>query len=185
MTNQRVVLLLTSMTVAIALASGVAFAAEISCSANPCFGTNAHDNIYGHQSAETSDQMYGYGDDDIIYGFGGDDILVGDGQDNTSLDGDDLLYAGDGNDYLYGYGGRDTFYAEAGNDLIDARENFPRPTTNPSNYDNVYGGGGNDTIYANDGYADFIDCRGGKKDKVYYDAAKDTLKHCEKKFPQL
>jgi Ca2+-binding RTX toxin-like protein len=186
MMNQRGVLLLTSMTVTILLASGVAFAANfIDCSANPCFGTDGDDFIFGHQSGKTSDQIYGYGGHDYLYGYGGDDILVGDGQDNPSLDGDDIFYGGDGNDSLYGYGGFDVFYGEAGSDFIDARENSPRPTTKPAN-DSIYAGGGNDLIYANDGYSDYIDCGGGKKDKVYYDIGEDTvLKNCEKKFPQL
>jgi Ca2+-binding RTX toxin-like protein len=96
-----------SMTVAILLASGAAFAAIIGCSANPCLGTNDNDLIKGHQAGKTADQIYGYGGSDILYGEAGNDFI--DARENrprpTTKPGSDSIYGGGGNDLIYAHDG--------------------------------------------------------------------------------
>lgn len=82
-------------------------------------------------------------------------------------DGNDAVAAQGGDDWIETNGGRDGVAAGDGNDYIDLG----------SGRDGVSAGSGNDEIHAADGYADTINCQGGR-DTVYVDWLDRTLQ-CE------
>ena len=100
-------------------------------------GTNT---IYGSDSDQHTDSIYGglgadtieanAGDDDI-FGNNGDDIISGGA-------GDDDIYGDDGNDILSGNSGVDHIEGGDGNDTLSGG----------SNNDELYGGDGTDTLLA-------------------------------------
>jgi hypothetical protein len=96
---RRTVIVLTTMTVALVLGSGMAFAAAIS-------GTQGDDRLRGTIRA---DQIYGLNGDDTLFGFAGRDELYG-GAGNDGVNAGpraDEIYGGSGNDRLFGGDGRD------------------------------------------------------------------------------
>jgi Ca2+-binding RTX toxin-like protein len=193
---RRTILLVTAMVATLVLASGVAFAATfITCSEDPCVGTNRDDLIDGTESSETINARAG---DDLIAGNGGNDVIYGDnGKDQgVGYGGNDTIYGGDGDDGIIGRAMRgdedsDTVHGGKGNDVIDAATfDDPLESQDPP-VDYSYGESGNDTIYAQDGNVDFIDCgetKGGRteRDTVYYDEGIDTVtENCEIKNPLM
>jgi Ca2+-binding RTX toxin-like protein len=111
--KRRAALLVTTMAVALMVASGVALAANINCKAGTmCFGTNKADTMTGTTGA---DDMRGRGGGDTLNARAGDDkAFGGNGQDDISTGqgndpfvgggaGDDSLSGGDGDDsYVFG-----------------------------------------------------------------------------------
>ena len=182
---RRALTMLSAMAVMVVLAAGVAFAANIVCTTDPCVGTRGDDQILGAENTETINALAG---DDFVEGSGsGETIYLDRGRDSADgRDGNDTIYGGVGNDgtgigssFLAGSEGSDTVYGGKGNDYIDAAGN-----DTIGSVDYSYGEGGNDTIYAVDGNVDIIDCGETKNrpdsDTVYYDEGIDTVReNCE------
>jgi Ca2+-binding RTX toxin-like protein len=86
MLKKRAPLLLSTMATALLMASGVALAQTISCSAqDACIGTQQADTMTGTNNSDLylygacgADSMYGKGGSDHIYGGVGDDIIKAD-----------------------------------------------------------------------------------------------------------
>ncbi|MGI8909603.1 MAG: hypothetical protein ACR2JR_03485 [Rubrobacteraceae bacterium] len=160
----------------LALSAGVALAATINCTGGLCEGTDKKDTLFG---VSGFDEINGKGGADKIFGKSGDDILRGDFNSNPSaVEGDDEVYGGAGKDFLLGEGGDDLLNGGKGRDFIDAKD----PSKNST--DAVKGGRGRDEIESTDREKDVIDCGPGVVDKVRFDRRLDTVKNCEKKFPQ-
>jgi hypothetical protein len=98
---------------AMLLASGVALAAEITCTTLWCKGTAGPDTLIG--APTTGDRLEGLDGKDKLYGLGATDALYG-GAANDEIHGDvapDTRDAGAANwDALFGGNGADTLYAE-------------------------------------------------------------------------
>ena len=93
---RKLATLLTALVVMLALASGVALAADF-------IGTSGNDTL---TATEGDDYLEGRAGDDYLYGLGGNDII----------------YGGRGNDRITPGEGADEVYAGAGDDLIYARD---------------------------------------------------------------
>ena len=187
---RRTLMLLSAMMMMVVLAAGVAFAADVQCTADPCLGTRGADDIFGTGNPETINALAG---NDFVVGNGGNDIIdLGSGRDSADgYEGNDTIYGGDGNDGtksnpLAGAEDSDTVYGGPGNDYIDAAFADVPMESPDSPVDYSYGDGGNDTIYAVDGNVDIIDCGESKRkgDTVYYDEGIDTVTNCEVEYPQ-
>ncbi len=160
---RRIILVLTTIALALIVGSGVAFAAVK-------FGAEGRDFIQGTD------------DPDVLYGRGGADGLLGRG-------GDDLLHGGNGDDYLFGGVGNDAMYGGAGDDFMGLGPDF-QPDTGG---DVLYGGSGNDELVAIEGSfihplphqsQDIVFCGPGT-DAVYYLKGVDLVSSdCEKKNPR-
>lgn len=87
----------------------------------------------------------------------------------------DPCYGTSGPDSLLGTSGGETIMVFGGNDFVGPREGK----------DTVFGGRGADRIGAVDGQRDTIDCGRGRSDAVRYDLVLDTIKNCEKKYPDI
>jgi Ca2+-binding RTX toxin-like protein len=125
---RRTIVLLTTMAMAVLVATSVAIAAEVKCWANNnvnCYGTVANDNLYGGDGNERmygragDDHIYGDAGNDHIYGEAGNDFMLGmDGEDVLSdRDGKNVLAGGYGDDFLSGGVGNDTYDGGPGNDI--------------------------------------------------------------------
>ena len=123
--RERAALLITTMAVAMLVASGVALAADITCPniGNLCIGTNKADTMTGTnqddvmkgrgggdtmQARGSGDRLFGGGGNDEVSAGSGDDSLIGD-----SLAGDSLG-GGAGDDSLSGEYGDDTYFFSDG-----------------------------------------------------------------------
>ncbi len=166
---RRLALILTSGTIMLATAAGLA-------SAEPpqrtIFGTNGNDVLRGASAAEF---IFGLAGNDAIRAAGGDDIAFGGaGSDAVSGgSGDDTIIGGaeepgglpDGNDILSGGSGNDQLIDEAGNNLFSA-------------------GSGDDFVRSRNGTRDYVSCGSGF-DRVVPDPAKglDVISSdCEVQF---
>ena len=109
--RRRMTFLLAIVVIAFVVASGVAWAATISCpnrTGNVCVGTNKKDNMIGRNRA---DDMHARGGHDALRARGGNDRLDG-GSGNDSLlaqGGSDQVDGGVGDDSLGGAGGNETY----------------------------------------------------------------------------
>ena len=108
--GRRLALLLGLIVGALALSSGVALAATMTCATEiDCVGTNGADTLEGTAGKDImharagADTLKGFANVDLLYGQGGTDTLLG-GPDHDSLIG------GVGNDALKGGGGADAYY---------------------------------------------------------------------------
>jgi Ca2+-binding RTX toxin-like protein len=101
MMRRRAVLLITTMTAALVVASGVALAATITCTGGLCVGTSQDDTMNGTNRKDT---MRGRGGDDTIRGREQGDIVLGQADNDTLLgqEGSDKLTGGTGDDALSG-----------------------------------------------------------------------------------
>ena len=126
----RAILLMTAMTVALVLGSGVALALNvIDCEGSgiKCVGTNRPDLIKGTNGL---DAIYARDKNDTLKGFGRSDALLGQQGNDTLLGGrgQDFLIGGEHDDTLRGEDALDIYYferSEWGQDtIIDA----PLPT---------------------------------------------------------
>ena len=128
---RKSVLLLTSMALAVLLASGVALAANIK-------GTEGDDPaLTGTESRDTINPFAG---NDTVYALGGND-------DVRHSFGEDTIYGGAGNDTLRGGRGTDTLYGGPGKDLIDCAYLETRASDVA------------DTAYATRGEDTVVDCK--------------------------
>jgi hypothetical protein len=109
---RRTILLLSAMMLALLLASGVAWAANITCLGGPCVGTEQNDRITGSL------------EDDVIQALGGRDHVTGRG-------GDDSVDGGRGGDEITGGDGGDSLIGGRGPDEIGGGPGTPddTPTT--------------------------------------------------------
>jgi hypothetical protein len=171
---RKTVLLLGSMALALLLASGIALAATIDCTAGRgCLGTDDRDTLNGSVEHDDMDARQA---SDKLFGNDGHDWMSGDtyGPADSSTDGDDRVFGGAGYDGLAGYGGSDLLSGGDGRDYIYAVENSKNPGE-----DTVKDGRDNDFIDAIDKTKDTIDCGSGTKDRVFYDKKLDTIEKCE------
>jgi RTX calcium-binding nonapeptide repeat (4 copies) len=144
MTNRAIMALLAG-TLALVLATGVAWAATVQCPAlyEECLGTPDPDTLTGTSGQDAiralagSDLVRGMGEADVVIGGRGKDTVEGGAGPDTFLWGgesgpmshgpftdasDDHVYGGAGGDGLYGgyaQGGTDRLYGEEGNDSIE------------------------------------------------------------------
>ncbi len=119
--RRRALLLAGLIAVALVVASGVAWAASISCpnrSGNLCMGTSQADTMTGRDRA---DEMRGREGGDLMRGAGGADVMVGqEGADTVSgQDGPDTLAGGPGKDTLSGAKGKDRLTGAEGDDALN------------------------------------------------------------------
>jgi Ca2+-binding RTX toxin-like protein len=193
---RRTLLVMATMSFAVLVIGGVAYALTFTCTTNPCVGTADSDNITGTNSLDFidaldgNDRVHALAGSDQIHGGGGRDRLFGD-QDNDVVDGfgeNDVIYGGPDNDggaegapfsdlNLEGAEGSDTVYGNDGADIIDAAAN-----DTPGSHDRSLGGAGNDRINAFDGNKDLINCGDGGGDLVRMDERGDivdTQRNCE------
>ena len=177
---RRTLTMLSAMAVMVVLAAGVAIAADVACTTDPCVGTRGDDYIDGTENPETIRALAG--NDSVDGRAGGDTIYLDRGEDSVDgYTGNDTIYGGGGNDsVLVGAEDSDTVYGGQGNDFIDAAQ---YDTLGSVDYSYGEGEGGNDTIEARDGNVDIIDCGAGRKDMVYYDEGIDTVTNCEIENP--
>ena len=133
--KRRTLLLLTTMAMAMVMASGVALAKAITCptgSNGQCVGTFGADVITGTDNTDTIDGKFGadtinaLGSPDTINGGGGADTIDGGTGDDVIRDDtgnfardNDTLKGGEGANELYGRGGNDTFDSGPGSALQD------------------------------------------------------------------
>ncbi len=175
--RRRAALLLSTMSLALLMAAGAAYAMDvIQCGpshATPCLGTEAPDLMKGTTGM---DHIVGLDDADEIHGLADADRLAGDG--NFTVPGDDKLFGGPGFDTLFGGAGSDLLSGGEDGDQILADFLFN------DGVDTVRGGPGGDTVSAAEGARDLIDCGRGRRDRVTFDAGLDRIKDCEIKEAQ-
>ena len=116
--RRRAILLLVVMASALTVASGVAWAAQISCpnrAGNLCVGTANKDTMTG---TDRSDEMRANDGSDEMKGRGGADELLGQAGNDTALgqDGPDTLAGGLGRDTLSGARAKDRLTGAEGDD---------------------------------------------------------------------
>jgi Ca2+-binding RTX toxin-like protein len=170
---RRIALVLTVMTFALFLASGVALAVNK-------VGTDGPDTLRGTNG---DDNLLGKGGNDVLYSLNGrDNLLGGPGKDcllctvqYRSFAGDKNLLGGPGNDFIWAGEGSDNVVGGEGNDLLidDTFREFSK--------DNFSGGPGNDAIdvmhYVS--ARDRVECGGGF-DRVAADSKDVVAPDCEK-----
>lgn len=164
--KKRVILLIITMTAALAVAGGVALAAVIDCTGGLCVGTNNNDTMTGTagfdgmRGRDGADRMSARAGNDRLIGGPGGDVLSGQGGS------DSYLFPGSwGQDRIPADGegaGRDTlnFSAQASSLLIDlvpsAGDEANAGASNTLNFpsavviEDVLGGAGSDAIFGND-----------------------------------
>jgi Ca2+-binding RTX toxin-like protein len=190
--RKRAILLLVAMVGVLVVGSGVALAASIACTANPCLGTPEADSIDGSNNPERikalagNDSVIAWGANDEIYGDEGNDVVNGDPGNDTIYGGPDGDGSVQGTAFtdlnLEGGNDSDTVYGGGGADLIDAAANDEPYESAAEPVDRSYGGRGNDQIYAADGNKDIINCGKGR-DVAFIDEEIDAnIKGCETKF---
>jgi Ca2+-binding RTX toxin-like protein len=171
---RRTLLLLTTMALALLMASSVALALNrISCTGGSCYGTSGDDSMSGTAG---SDNMVGYEGNDTLNGRGGGDNLTGDAETGTL--GNDTLNGGGGDDELGDRFGTNTLIGGAGSDYFYADYAAQYATFGYDEISEISGGSGNDTVYALDGAKDTINCGAGN-DWVRFDSGLDVVRGCE------
>ncbi len=170
---RRLVLLLAAMTLALLLASGVAWAVNE-------VGTNGPDTFRG---TDRADNLSGRGGNDVLFGRGGSDNLLGGagkdwvlgGSERRIGGGDKNLAGGPGNDGVIAGRGSENAAGGEGNDLMidgDPRE---------FSHDNFSGDAGNDVLIVNHfpPFKDVASCGSGF-DRVLADRKDVVAPDCEK-----
>lgn len=171
---RRALLIATAMAVAVVVASGVAWADNITGTAgnDKLQGTSGNDNMDGKAGNDTLEGMSGA---DSVLGANGDDLLYGGRADGNSVGERDEVRGQDGNDTVFGGSGADDLYGGTGNDAIsDALED-------DSSVDKISGGDGDDTINTVSAPAskDEITSCGLGNDVVYVDDLDVVASDCE------
>ena len=164
---RRAILLLSTVALAMLLASGIAWAVDKTCQADTdCFGTKEADDLTGSNG------------NDRIFGLGGPDLIRG-------LASDDRISGGSGDDDVRGQGGRDGISGAGGDDEL----------LGGSGFDTILAGNGDDTVFGGDtlgdtssdtigvegdqanGFQDEVFCGGENQDQVFSDP-NDILHNC-------
>jgi Ca2+-binding RTX toxin-like protein len=126
--GRRLALLLALIVGALALSSGIALAATITCQSGvDCFGTNNADTLIG---TDDPDDIYGRRGADILRGRDQPDNLYGQRGSDTLLGGpgDDLEAPDNTNDALIGGPGNDTLRGGADRDYYHFLNNWGKDT---------------------------------------------------------
>jgi Ca2+-binding RTX toxin-like protein len=184
MRKRAILLMATTMALAVFVFGGVALADVIVCTLSNCLGTPKNDQITGTATSNFIDALAGddlvkgMGDSDTIHGRSGDDQIFGDGANDPASDSGDTLFGERGADTLEGGGSINTYVGGRGPDTIDADFDQPPPNTFLDG-EEISGGGGNDEIFADDGFVDNIVCGGGTKDIVHVDQKDIVAADCE------
>jgi hypothetical protein len=199
--KRRILLMLTTMAVALVAISGVAYALclcvvpmrcayalDFTCDGpldrdpdpEQCAGTSKYDFIEGTGGNDNidagagSDEVFGNGGEDEIHGRSGNDRLEGGFQ-------SDIIFGESGADYLTGLGGSNQYFGGPGPDTIFA-DQFDFSADN--SVETVSGGPGDDLIIADDiiPHQDVIDCgsgfdlvNAGPEDEVNLDNCEDVF----------
>jgi Ca2+-binding RTX toxin-like protein len=193
--RRTILVLLTTMALALLMAGGVALAADITCSSDPCFGTPEDDHIDGTNNPEVikalegNDEIDGLDGADTLYGRRGDDTvgsgIIGGNDSDTSYGGrgDDWLSDTDysrhnnctgdeesctGADTQHGGDGNDVLEGADEGDFIYGEADGDQMFGDPGN-DLISGGGGSDRMEGEEGSDDL---RGGRGND-FIDAADD------------
>jgi Ca2+-binding RTX toxin-like protein len=188
---RRAALVLVTTTLALLLASGVAWAITK-------IGTDGPDTLQG---TNQNDTLIGKGGQDDIFALGGRDTLLGGkGKDNVfggtvrrPRGGEKALVGGEGNDLVLGGLDSDTLTGDSGNDWVDGA--FGSDIVwggNGNDYvadgeseggvtDTLEGGDGNDVVDAinKPAHRDVLECGGGF-DRAFTDKKDLVAPDCEK-----
>jgi Ca2+-binding RTX toxin-like protein len=171
---RRTLLLLSTMMLALLLASGVAWAVNKVGTNGPdtLRGTNGDDNLIGKGG---NDRLYSLNGRDTLLGGPGKDVVI-DTPREVSLRGDKILLGGPGNDVVLTGKGSDNLLGDAGNDFLvdDGLREFSE--------DKLSGGPGNDVLdvfHKPAAVKDVVVCGSGF-DRVISDRADLVAPDCEK-----
>jgi Ca2+-binding RTX toxin-like protein len=136
---RRTLLLLSTMMLALLLASGVAWAVNMVGTNGPdsLRGTNGDDNLIGNGG---NDRLFARNGRDNLLGGPGKDCLLCITKNFHVFGGDKNLFGGPGNDFVWDGKGADNVEGGAGNDLL------PDDLSRELSQDHFSGGPGNDVI---------------------------------------
>jgi hypothetical protein len=176
---RRTLLLLSTMVLALLLASGVALAVNKVGTSGPdtLRGTNGDDNLAGLGG---NDKLFSLGGDDNLVGGSGKDVVMAgrnDPEHPGTARGDKNLMGGPGNDIVFGGPSFNNVVGAGGNDLLvdgPHRE---------SAEDNLSGGAGNDVLLSDNRpvFKDIVTCGAGF-DRVLADSKDVVTPDCERVF---
>jgi Ca2+-binding RTX toxin-like protein len=170
---RRFVLPLAAMTLALMLASGVAWAVNKVGTDGPdtLRGTNSDDNLLGEGG---QDDLFGLGGSDNLDGGQGKDWVLG-GNERRPFGGDKNLVGGPGNDGVLGGRGSDDVSGEGGDDWV-----ADGPDREFS-IDRLSAGDGNDVVgvFNDPAFRDLVTCGDGF-DSVFADRKDVLAPDCER-----
>jgi len=174
---RRLILLMTMMTAALVLGSGVALAVTKIGTDGPDHlrGTNGDDNLIGKGGNDILNALAG---EDNLLGGRGKDVVVG-GRSCCDLGdfsgGEKNLLGGRGNDAVIGGLGSDKVVGGAGNDLVTDGPDREFAT------DILSAGDGNDVVgvFNDPAFKDIVTCGGGF-DRVFADKKDLVASDCER-----
>jgi Ca2+-binding RTX toxin-like protein len=179
--RRTILTMATTMTLAVLVIGGVAWALTFTCTLDNCIGTPQDDQITGADRSQFfdaragNDAVQGRGDNDTIHGRSGFDDLTGDGANDPTLDGQDFMFGEGRRDFLEGEGGINQYFGGSGPDIIDAQYSGFRAAAD----EEIHGGRGNDNISTDDGLRDNVECGSGPKDIVHHDQFDVLAANCE------
>ncbi len=172
---RRTLLLLSTMMLALLLASGVAWAVNKVGTNGPdtLRGTNGNDNLSG--KGGNNDKLFSLNGRDNLLGGAGKDCLLCATRQFRGFAGDKNLLGGPGNDYVLGGKGSESVVGGEGNDLLSD------PGDREFSKDRYSGGPGNDVIDVVHfrGASDRVVCGSGF-DRVVADSNDVVAPDCEK-----
>jgi Ca2+-binding RTX toxin-like protein len=170
---RRVALMLAAMTLALLLASGVAWAVnKIGTDGSDTLrGTNKADNLLGKGG---NDKLFGLAGRDNLLGGSGKDMVFG-GNERRLSDGDKNLVGGSGNDEILGGLDVDNIMGEEGNDLVADGPDGDFAT------DTLSAGDGNDVVevFTDPASKDLVSCGDGF-DRVFANRKDVVAPDCER-----
>ena len=170
---RRVALALAAMTLALLLASGVAWAVNKIGTDGPdtLRGTNKADNLLGKGG---NDKLFGLAGRDNLLGGSGKDMVFG-GNERRLSGGDKNLVGGSGNDEILGGLDVDNILGEEGNDLVADGPDGDFAT------DTLSSGDGNDVVevFTDPASKDLVSCGDGF-DRVFANRKDVVAPDCER-----
>ena len=170
---RRVALALAAMTLALLLASGVAWAVNKIGTDGPdtLRGTNKADNLLGKGG---NDKLFGLAGRDNLLGGSGKDMVFG-GNERRLSGGDKNLVGGSGNDEILGGLDVDNILGEEGNDLVADGPDGDFAT------DTLSAGDGNDVVevFTDPASKDLVSCGDGF-DRVFANRKDVVAPDCER-----
>jgi Ca2+-binding RTX toxin-like protein len=172
---RRTLLLLSTMMLALLLASGVAWAVNKVGTNGPdtLRGTNGDDNLLG--KGGNNDKLFSLNGRDNLLGGAGKDCLLCATRQFRGFAGDKILLGGPGNDFVLGGKGSESVVGGEGNDLLSD------PGDREFSKDRYSGGPGNEVIDVVHfrGASDRVICGSGF-DRVVADSNDVVAPDCEK-----
>jgi hypothetical protein len=178
---RRTLLLMATMTLAVLVIGGVAWALTFTCTIDNCIGTPQDDQITGADRSQFfdaragDDAVQGRGDNDTLHGRSGFDDLTGDGNNAPEDDGFDVMFGEGRQDFLEGEGSINLYFGGPGPDIIDAQYSGFLAAAD----EEIHGGPGNDNISTDDGLRDNVECGSGPEDIVHHDQFDVLAADCE------